>query len=190
MRWWTVVAGLVVALWAGAAAAGPRVYAVVAGESEVGFAWDFGEDEIRGIMPLARADLAIDFDDLGASTVDVAVDVRGAEAGFPFATQGMQGPTVLDAANFPLIEFRSDDVRRTGEGTAEIRGAITVRGVTQPMVFRAEIYRARGSAEGDLSELVVLLTGSLSRAAFGADGWADLAGDEVRLRILAALEEQ
>jgi len=186
MRWVWVV-GLVVA--ASGAMADARRYHVVAAESEVGFAWDFGPDEIRGTMPVARADLMIDFDDLAASTVDVAVDVRGAEAGFPFATQGMLGPTVLDAANFPEIVFRSDDVRRVGEGVADLHGDITVRGVTRPMVFRAEIWRARGSAEGDLSSLVVLLTGAVSRAEFGADGWADLAGDEVRLRILAALEE-
>jgi polyisoprenoid-binding protein YceI len=168
--------------------AAPRAYGVVAGESEVRFAWDFGTDEVAGRMPVARADLVIDFDDLAQSSVDVAVDVAGAEAGFPFATQGMLGPTVLDAARWPLIEFASDDVRRTGPGTAEIRGEITVRGVTRPMVFQAEIYRAQGSAEGDLSRLVVLLTGAVKRSEFGADGWADLAGDEVRLRIMAALE--
>jgi polyisoprenoid-binding protein YceI len=186
MRWVWVAVLMCVAT---GAVADPRSYRVVAAESEVGFAWDFGPDEITGTMPVARADLMIDFDDLAGSTVDVAVDVRGAEAGFPFATQGMLGPTVLDAANWPEIVFRSADVRRLGEGVAELHGEITVRGVTRPMVFRAEIYRARGSAEGDLSSLVVLLTGDVSRAAFGADGWADLAGDEVRLRILAALEE-
>jgi polyisoprenoid-binding protein YceI len=183
---WVVLAMLV----ASVATAAPRSYGLVAAESEVTFAWDFGEDEIRGTMPVARADLMIDFDDLARSEVDVAVDVRGAEAGFPFATQGMLGPQVLNAESFPLIEFVSDDVRRTGEGAAAIHGAITVRGVTRPMVFAAEIYRERGSAEGDLSALVVLLTGALSRAEFGADGWADLAGDEVRLRIVAHLEER
>jgi polyisoprenoid-binding protein YceI len=185
MRWIVMVIGLVAAT---AGVAAPRAYGVVAGESEVRFAWDFGTDEVAGRMPVARADLVIDFDDLAQSSVDVAVDVAGAEAGFPFATQGMLGPTVLDAARWPLIEFASDDVRRTGPGTAEIRGEITVRGVTRPMVFQAEIYRAQGSAEGDLSRLVVLLTGAVKRSEFGADGWADLAGDEVRLRIMAALE--
>ncbi len=102
----------------------------------------------------------------------------------------MQGPTVLDAANWPQITFRSDDVRRAGEGRAEVHGEITVRGVTRPMVFAAEIYRERGSVEGDLSALVVQLTGALRRSEFGADGWSDLAGDEVRLRILAHLEEE
>jgi polyisoprenoid-binding protein YceI len=190
MRWIGVVLGLAIGWAAGAVAAAPRLYEVVAAESEVNFSWDFGQDEIRGTMPVARADLAIDFGDLAASTVDVAVDVRGAEAGFDFATQGMLGPTVLDAANWPLIEFRSADVRRTGPGKADLHGEITVRGVTRPMVFAAEIYRAQGSAEGDFSTLVVLLTGALSRSAFGADGWADMAGDEVRLRIRATLEER
>lgn len=175
---------------AGAVMAAPRSYTLDTAGSEVGFAWDLGADEIRGTMPVARADLVIDFDDLSRSRVDVAVDVTGAEAGFPFATQGMLGPTILDAAQWPLIEFTSDDVRRTGPGTAEVHGDITVRGVTRPTVFAAEIYRERGSLPGDLSALVVLLTGALSRSAFGADGWSDLAGDEVRLRILAHIVER
>lgn len=190
MRMGGMVALVVAVGVASAAGAVPRSYHLVAEQSEVGFAWDFGADEIRGTMPVARADLVIDFDDLGRSTVDVAVDVTGAEAGFPFATQGMQGPTVLDAANWPQITFRSDDVRRAAEGRAEVHGDITVRGVTRPMVFAAEIYRERGSVEGDLSALVVLLTGALRRSEFGADGWSDLAGDEVRLRIVAHLEEE
>lgn len=180
-----IVAGLL----APAAQAAPRTYALEAAQSEVNFAWDFGADEIRGTMPVASANLVIDFDQLGQSHVDVAVNVAGAEAGFPFATDAMKGPRVLDAGNFPLISFVSTTVERTGEGTARIGGNITVRGVTQPMQFTAEIYRQRGSAAGDLSHLVIQLTGALNRSDFGATGWSDLAGDEVRLRILASIAE-
>jgi polyisoprenoid-binding protein YceI len=187
----TIAAMLVViaGLWAVAAEAAPRTYVLEPAASEVNFAWDFGADEIRGTMPVASADLIIDFDQLGQSQVDVAVNVAGAEAGFPFATDAMKGPRVLDAANFPLISFVSTSVERTGEGTARIGGNITVRGVTQPMQFAAEIYRQRGSAAGDLSHLVIQLTGALNRSDFGATGWSDLAGDEVRLRILASIAE-
>ncbi len=184
-----VAAALALASLVTAATAAPRTYVLEPAQSQVTFAWDFGADEIRGTMPVATANLAIDFDNLSASQVNVAVDVSGAEAGFPFATQAMQGPKVLDAENFPLISFVSTAVSRTGEGKADISGNITVRGVTQPMRFAAEIFRQRGTDANDLSHLVIVLTGALNRSDFGATGWSDLAGDQVRLHITAAIAE-
>jgi polyisoprenoid-binding protein YceI len=187
-----ILAALTIALAGFTAAtlhAAPRTYVLEADQSEVNFAWDFGADEIKGKMPVASANLVIDFEQLGQSQVDVAVNVAGAEAGFPFATDAMKGPRVLDAANFPLISFVSTGVQNTGNGTATITGNITVRGETRPMQFAAEIYRQRGTEANDLSHLVILLTGALNRSDFGATGWSDLAGDEVRLRILASIAE-
>jgi polyisoprenoid-binding protein YceI len=185
-----LIFALVLAATLGApAAAAPGHYILDADASTVAFAWDFGPDEIEGRMPVSRADLTIDFARVADSTVDVAVNVAGAEAGFPFATQAMKGPKVLDAARFPEIVFHSTRVSREGDG-ARIEGNITIRGVTRPAILSAQIYRRAGSAEGDLSRLSVLLTGAVSRSAFGATGWSDLAGDEVRLRILARLHRQ
>lgn len=166
--------------------AAPQTYALDAGGSSVGFTWDFGADQITGQMSVARADLAIDFDNLAASQVDVAVNVAGAEAGFPFATEAMLGPKVLDAAQFPQITFTSTAVNPNGT-QAVIEGQITVHGVTRPMAFQAEIYRQTGTEAGDMSQLLILLTGALNRSDFGADGWSDMVGDRIALRILASI---
>lgn len=168
--------------------AAPRTYALDPAQSLVGFAWDFGPDEIKGEMPVTRADLSLDFKDVTKSKVAVDVDVTRAKAGFPFASQGMKGPKVLDAANHPTISFVSSSVQRTKDG-ARINGDITVRGVTRPMSFDAQIFRQRGTEETDLSQLVILLNGALNRSEFGANGWSDLAGDQVRLNIRAYIEE-
>ena len=157
-------------------------------KSDVGFAWDFGKDEVTGHMPVQTADLTIDFSDVSRSKVAVAVNVAAAEAGFPFASQAMKGPKVLDAKSFPLISFTSTKVTRQGDD-ARIDGMITIRGVTKPAVLIATLYRPQGSVAGDNSALSIRLNGSISRAAFGATGWPDLAGDEVRLNILAAITE-
>ena len=66
-------------------------------------------------------------------------------------------------------------------------GLVTIRGVQQPMVLDAQIYRQKGTAAGDLSHLSIRLVGAVKRSDFGADGWADMVGDEVRLDILARI---
>ncbi|MEX0309222.1 MAG: YceI family protein, partial [Tateyamaria sp.] len=90
--------------------------------------------------------------------------------------------------NFPHITFESTRFRMTGK-RALVEGNLTVRGVTRPATFTAELFRQSGPEIGERNRLAVRLTGSLSRAAFGATGWSDLAGDEVRLSIIAHMHK-
>ena len=168
------------------ALAAPKPYILQKDDSIVGFSWFLGKDEIKGSMPVESADVVLDLDRLRDSKVRVSVDVRGARAGFPFASQGMKSKKVLWADKHPVITFESTGFRRADEG-ALVDGNLTVRGVTRPATFSAKLFRQAGTEAGDRSRLSVRLKGSLSRAAFGADGWSDLAGDEVRLSIVARM---
>jgi len=167
-------------------AAAPVPYAIEAAKSSVGFETDFGPDRISGTMPVTRADLVLDFANAARSTMAVTLDIADASASFPFASQALKGPKVLDAASFPEITFASTAVRAKGDG-AEVDGDLTIRGITRPVTLAAQIYRQDGFVEGDYSHLSVLLTGSVNRSDFGATGWADMVGDQVRLRILARI---
>lgn len=155
--------------------------------SSVGFQVDFGPDHITGQMPVALADLTIDFDRLANCRFSVALDVTGAKASFPFAEQALKGPKVLDAAAFPQITFRSTAVRAAGEGAA-VDGLLTIRGVERPITLIATIWRQQGTEAGDRSRLTVKLVGLVKRSDFGATGWSDMVGDQVELDILARIE--
>lgn len=167
-------------------AAAPANYVLEPTTSTVGFETDFGKDHIIGKMPITEADLTLDFDRIANCKVAVTLDASGAEASFPFAAQAMKGPKVLDTDAHPQITFESTSVKAAGKG-ALVAGWITIRGVKQPMVLDAEIWRQKGTAEGDLSHLSIHLTGAVMRSKFGATGWADMVGDEVRLDILARI---
>lgn len=181
-----IVSLLTLFLSVAAVGATPVPYILQTEDSRVGFTWMLGTDVIQGRMPVSRASMVLDFDRVENSRVSVAVDVTRAEAGFLFASQGMKSRKVLWAAKYPEITFVSTGVRRSGDG-ALVEGDITVRGVTRPMVFTAGFYRQSGTEVGDRRRLSIRLDGSLSRSAFGASGWSDLAGDEVRLTIIARI---
>ncbi|MDB5665026.1 YceI family protein [Cypionkella sp.] len=171
---------------ANCALASPANYTLQPASSVVGFETDFGSDKITGQMPISRADLTLDFQNVSASRVAVTLDVAHADASFPFAAQAMKGPKVLDSRDFPHISFESTSVKSKGEG-AEVSGRVTIRGVTKPMVMQAMIWRQKGHEAGDLSHLTIRLTGALNRSDFGAVGWSDMVGDQVRLDILARI---
>ena len=180
---------LFVAVLAGMASpmvAAPAHYVLEPANSTVGFATDFGKDQITGQMPITEADLTLDFASIANCKVAVTLDASGAEASFPFAAQAMKGPKVLDTGNHPQITFQSTSVKAAGKG-AKVSGWLTIRGTRQPVVLDAQIYRQKGTEAGDLSHLSIRLTGAVLRSSYGATGWADMVGDEVRLDILARI---
>lgn len=168
------------------AQARPVAYLLQTAASSVAFETDFGKEHITGTFPLARAALTLDFETVANSTIDVTLDVAHAKANFPFAAQALRGATVLDAGAHPEMHFVSTRVKARGDG-ADVSGNITIRGVTRPITLRAVIYQQKGSAKGDRSHLSVRLTGRVKRSDFGATGWAELVGDEVRILIDARI---
>ncbi len=178
---------LAILIFSSPASAATVDYALDRGQSSVSFETDFGPDIITGTIPLNSADLTLDFDKVANCTINVDLDVSGAQASFPFAAQALKGPKVLDAKSHPRMTFESTSVKASGNGAA-VTGNLTIRGVTRPVTLRAEIYRQKGTASGDRSHLTVRLTGKVNRSEFGATGWSDMVSDEVRIIITARID--
>ena len=164
-------------------------YKMDAANSTVAFETDFGPDLINGTIPLEKADLDLDFDNVANCTVDVVLDVSGAKASFPFAAQALKGPKVLDAKDHPRMTFTSTSVKRAGDA-ADVTGNLTIRGVTKVVTLKAQLFRPQGSGPEDLDQLTVKLSGRVNRSDFGATGWSDMVGDEVRITITARIDAQ
>ncbi len=164
----------------------PVRYALDAAQSIVAFETDFGPDKISGDMPVDTAELMLDFDKVANSQIDVRLGAAAASASFPFAAQALKGPKVLDTGNHPDIHFESTAIKPTKDGAA-VQGNLTIRGVTRPVTLDAIIWRQKGTEAGDLSRLTLRLTGRVNRSDYGATGWADMVGDEVRIIITARI---
>lgn len=166
------------------AAAAPVAYAYDPEGSAVTAEADYGRTVVRARLPVAEADLAIDFERVANSRFAVVLRADRARSNIPFAARAIMGESVLDAANHPQIRFESTRVASAGEGRVTVTGQATLRGVTREVTLDAVIYRPPGSDPGVRDDLTVLITGTISRAAFGASGHAGSVGDAVRLRIL------
>lgn len=170
------------------ARAAPEQYRLDTARSDVRFTYMLGETSITGHMPVQSADMKIDVLNLPESRVAVVLDAREARAGFIFATEAMHGPKLLDIRRHPLIAFRSDDLHGSLQG-AIVNGHLSFHGVTRPVTLRAELYRQPGTAPASRDRLAILLTGAISRSAFGVSGYPGLVGDRIGLRIVAFIEK-
>lgn len=173
------------------AQAAPMRYTLVKKRSNVGFRFLLSGVPIQGSMPVQAARIVIDPKNLGASRVDVTLNVAKAKTTLFFATDALISAEILDAKRFPTIRFVSKSITLARDGRlsggASIHGLLTMRGVTRPITLNANVLRATGSATDDLSNLTVRLDGSVSRAAYGATGFPDLVTDTVGLDILVVI---
>lgn len=175
-------------------AAAPTRYHLDTSASKVGFIYILNGVEQSGTMPVIEADLMIDPQDLAAAEVDVTVSVRKARTGLIFATSALKAASVLDAAQFPAIRFLATEIQLGADGRisegATIIGDVTMRGITRPIAFEAQLYRIQGTRPDDLSQLTMRLTGEVSRSDFGASGYSEFVGDIIKLDIHARIEAE
>lgn len=169
-----------------AALAEPARYRLDQANSQVEFTYKISGQDSSGTMPISQADLVLDFDQAARSSALVVLNPKGVKTGLVLATQALKSAEVLHTERHPQIRFESRKIWATTGGATMI-GDVTIRGVTQPLTLAAKIYRPQGSAAGDHSRLSVVLTGQVDRRAFGADGYGDLVGPLVDLRITARL---
>lgn len=180
--------GLTALFWLAAMplSAAPVAYDLQPDASNVAFETDFGAQKITGNIPLDSADLLIDFDRLANCRIDVTLNAAKAGASFPFAAGALKGASVLDTRDHPKMRFASTSVAAAGTG-ARVKGNLTIRGVTRPVTLNAQIWRQKGTEEGDHSRLTIRLTGKINRSDFGATGWANMVSDTVRITITARI---
>lgn len=191
MRRRTLLAGAIAAL-ATPLHALPRPYQLGPEGATITYTFSLNGEPFTGTVPVERADLLIDANNLAASTADVTADVREARTGLIFATEALKSRSVLAARDFPLARFQSTKVTLGQSGRiddgATIEGLLTLRGVTRPVRFDAVLFRKPGTASGDIRMLNVVLNGSVKRSAFGATGYSELVDDTVRIEIRAQIE--
>ena len=91
----------------------------------------------------------------------------------------------FDVAKFPTATFKSTSWKKTGEGTFDVLGDLTIKGVTKPVVFKATLL-GTGPGMGGTTVSGWDITAKINKSDFGVNGPAMLGkalGDEVTLNI-------
>lgn len=169
----------------------PVSYRLDTQASKVQFAFSIAGLKQTGTMPVQAAQITVDPQNLSNSRFQVDLDAASARTTLDIAAKAMTGPEILDTDRFPKISFETTSVQlaadqRLSQG-ATIRGNLTIRDITHLVQLKAELYRPRNTAPGDLNTLSAHLSGQVSRSRFGATGYADLVDDTVGLDITAVV---
>ena len=113
----------------------------------------------------------------GRETFSLTIDARFAEVnGYKRYTSWLRGEDFFDVQHHPWIHFRSQpQLPGIAHSGGEARGELTLRGVSGPI--RMQVAPAQCGAPG--YDCPVVGRGTVSRAAYGMDGWQLAVGDRV-----------
>jgi polyisoprenoid-binding protein YceI len=177
-------------LLASAAASAAAVpYAIDPNHTQVRFGWThFGFSHIQARFDKVTGTFLFDPEHPADSRVDVTIPVSSISTGVPDLDEHLQSSDFFDVATFPDIRFTSTAVRVLGQDRLEVRGNLSVHGITRPVVLAVTINKLGVHPLGKRAAAGFDATTTLSRSAFGLGLFVPNVSDAITVHI--TLESQ
>ncbi|MBV8979618.1 MAG: YceI family protein, partial [Acidimicrobiia bacterium] len=83
------------------------------------------------------------------SSVEVDVDVASVESADARRDEHLRSPDFFHVEEHPTMSFKSTSVTAVDDGTWQVGGLLTIRGVTHPVVLQTEFEGGENSPFGD-----------------------------------------
>jgi polyisoprenoid-binding protein YceI len=144
---------------------------------------------IKGSFRALSGVLNLDEADVTGSSVEAFLPVATLSTGDEQRDGHLKSADFFDAEKFPTITFKSNEVKRTGEGEYAVTGDLTLRGVTKPVTFAVEGPSAPGKDPWGNLRIGLTATTRINRKDFGLtwnsalEAGGVLVGDEVGLTL-------
>lgn len=182
---------LVSVLAAATASAKPVTYTIDPTHTQVDFRWNhLGLSNPAASVDAVSGTLIWDGEDPSKSSVQVSMPVNSIRTRVPVLDAEFQSEKFFNAAQHPVITFRSTRVERVGiSSTFRIQGDLTAHGVTRPVVLDATL---NGEAQHPMFKAPAIgfdATTTIKRSDYGLSVALPMVSDEVEVRItVEALE--
>jgi polyisoprenoid-binding protein YceI len=132
--------------------------------------------------------IVFDERDVERSRVDVTIRTGSIHTGNPDRDTHLRSPDFFDVEAFPIATFHSTGVEVRGPSRFDVRGDLTIRGVTREVVMET-VFNGTGTIPGGPKVAGFQAMATFSRKDFGLnwnvalEGGGVLVSDEVRLTL-------
>lgn len=131
------------------------------------------------------ADLQLDSANPAASRLDASVKMDSVGTFSDGLDKHLKTADFFDTAKHPTATFRATSIRRTDADSADIAGNLTLRGVTKPIVIKADFNQAGVNPVSKLYTVGFDGKATIKRSDFGISYGLPMLGDEVTLQLEA-----
>jgi len=116
-------------------------------------------------------------------SVDVTIDAKSVNTGYPLFNEHIQGEDFLDTAKYPTITFKSSNLKFDGDKLVAVEGELTIKGVTKPVKLAVTSFQCMPHPMRKKDACGANATTKIKRSEFNAGKYAPNVGDEVTLNI-------
>ena len=116
-------------------------------------------------------------------SVNVVIDTRSVDTGFPLFNEHIQGEDFLDTAKHPTATFKSTAVRFEGDKPVAIDGNLTLKGVTKPVTLTVSSFQHMPHPMLKKDAIGANASVTVKRSDFNAGKYAPHVGDDVTISI-------
>lgn len=170
-----------------AALAAPQTWRLDPVHTRVLFAVEHaGFSQALGTVSGSEGQLLFDPDDWTGARLTVSVPLQRLDLGDAKWNKAVMAGNLLDTDRHPDARFVSTRVEPVDASHARVFGQLTLRGVTQDVELAVTVNAVKRHPMPPFRRTAGFsATTTLSRKAFGVDGWPSMIGDIVELRIEA-----
>lgn len=176
-----IVALLIAAGVSMAATAAPETYVIDGSHTAPRFEYShFGYSNQVSRFDKTEGKIVID-KAAKTGSVDVTIDAKSVNTGFPLFNNHIQGADFLDTAKFPTITYKSTKVNFSGDKPASVDGNLTIKGVTKPVTLTVTSFHCMPHPMLKKDACGANAVAKILRSDFNAGKYAPHVGDEVTL---------
>ena len=122
--------------------------------------------------------------------VNVTIDTASVDTGSTVFNEHIQGVDFLDTAQYPTATFISNKVNFDGEKIVSVDGALTLKGITQPVTLNLTSFQCMQHPMLKKDACGANATAVVKRTDFNMGKYAPNVGDEVTLSIAVEAAKQ
>lgn len=137
---------------------------------------------VYGMFRDIKGTVVVDEANPARSSINIEVDANSVFTANEQRDNHLRSPDFFNTRQFPTITFRSTEVRRINANTVQVRGNLTIRGITRPITTNVTLTgKGRNPRGQDIIGFET--TFNIRRSEFGIRYGLPGLGDDVRIML-------
>jgi polyisoprenoid-binding protein YceI len=137
---------------------------------------------VYGMFTSMKGTVVVDEANPARSSINIEVDANSVYTHNEQRDNHLRSPDFFNTRQFPTITFKSTQVRRINANTVQVRGDLTIRGVTRPITANVTLTGKGKNPQGkDIIGFETTFT--IRRSEFGIRYGLPGLGDEVQVTL-------
>ena len=133
--------------------------------------------------------LSFDAENPEASQLNVTIDAGSINSRVADFDDHLNGDKFFDTTAHPSITFVSTGISSTGDGTYDVTGDLTIKGITKPVTLAATINKAANHPMRKVPTIGISAETQVARSDWDLGLYAPNVGDEVTISIEVELAQ-